>query len=253
MYTLFILTRLELKRLIRHQMVWIMTLIAVFILFLMDAFNYFTIEEQIKMIKDFSLGIMNLLCLVMVVYEPMVMVHDEWKEKTGYALLTAPLSRTQFILGKALALAVILGWTLLLNFLSLALILTLKKAPVDGQLLMAVLMIYLKNLSLMSFSFLLAVLPLSPLLASLCSLFIYLVGSVKSYFLATLDHEGTAPFAHKLLFSFFPNFRIFDVVESITLGNAVPLSHVLNCFLHFLGISVLIFGITGLIFNKKEI
>ena len=163
------------------------------------------------------------------------------------------MSRTQFILGKALALAVILGWTLLLNFLSLALILTLKKAPVDGQLLMAVLMIYLKNLSLMSFSFLFAVLPLSPLLASLCSLFIYLVGSVKSYFLATLDHEGAAPFAHKLLFSFFPNFRIFDVVESITLGNAIPLSHVLNCLLHFLGISVLIFGITGLIFNKKEI
>ena len=253
MYTLFILTRLELKRLIRHQMVWIMTLIAVFILFLMDAFNYFTIEEQIKMIKDFSLGIMNLLCLVMVVYEPMVMIHDEWKEKTVYALLTAPLSRTQFILGKALALAVILAGTLLLNLLSLIIILTLKGSPADSPLLMAVLMIYLKNLSLMSFSFLFAVLPLSPLLASLCSLFVYLIGSVKSYFLETLSHDEVTPFAHKLLFSFFPNFRIFDVVESLTLGNLVPLSHLLNCFLHFLGISILVFGMTSLIFNKKEI
>ena len=253
MYTLFILTRLELKRLIRHQMVWIMSLIAVFILFLMDAFNYFTIEEQIKMIKDFSLGIMNLLCLVMVVYEPVVMIHDEWKEKTIYSLLSAPLSRSQFILGKALALAVILAWTLLLNLLSLILILVLKDTPPDSQLFMAVLMIYLKNLSLMSFSFLFAVLPLSPLLASLCTLFIYLVGSVKSYFLETLGHEGAASFTHQTLFSFFPNFRIFDVVETLTLGTPVPLSYCLNGFLHFFGISVLIFGMTCFIFNKKEI
>lgn len=246
---------LELKRMARNQMVWFIALISVFLLFLMDMFNYFTIEEQIKMIKDFSLGLMNIISLIIIIYYPVNMIKNEFMEKTIYSLLASPATRNNVILGKALAMAILLMLTLAVNMVSLIIMILLKHGSVDIQLLYAVILIYLKNLNLLGFVFLFSVLPLSNIICTILTVFVYGLGSVKSYFMSSLDYNTskTIIMFNKIFFSFIPNLRIYDVVENITLGNPVTFNHILNCFMHFTGVAILVYCMAIFIFNKLEL
>lgn len=238
----------------RNQMVWFICCLSIFLLFLMDLFHYFTIEEQLKMIQDFSLGLMNLTTLLLVVYYPSHLIKEEFREKTIYSLLSRPVSRTSIILGKALSVAILVGLALLGNLLSLGIMLLIKGGSLDATLLTAVSLIYLKNIMLIGFSLLFGISPLSDFICTLLTFFIYGVGTVKSYFMEGLDQIPVwMQTFYKMFFTFIPNLRIYDLVESITLNKDVPLSHIMNGFLHFLGVSILIYGIAIFFFNRKEV
>ena len=94
---------LELKKMKRDQTVWFICLFASFLLLLMNVFHYFSIEEQLKMIQDFSLGFMNLMAFFLAVYYPILLIKNEFKEKTILFLLSKPVSRSEIIIGKMLS------------------------------------------------------------------------------------------------------------------------------------------------------
>ena len=156
---------------------------------------------------------------------------------------------------RALAMALILALAVLLNLVSLAIMLGYKGGGLDLSVMEAMFLIYLKNVLLLGFAFLMAVLPLSNIICVVCTFFVFCIGSVKTYFLTTLDNSLTPSLVilHKIILSFFPNFRIFDVVENITLGNKIPTEHLVNCLLHFTGVSILVYGLAFYFFNKKEL
>jgi ABC-type transport system involved in multi-copper enzyme maturation permease subunit len=246
---------IELKRMRRKQVVWFLCLVSVFLLFLMERFHYFTIEEQLKMIQDFALGLANLATLFLVVYYPVFQVKDEFTEKTIHSLLSAPVSRTTLLLGKALSMAFLLAAALLLNFCAVGLMLTLKGGGIHSQLIIAVVLIYLKNLTLVGFALLFGVTPLSGILCTVLTFLVYALGSVKSYFVETLRSgiPDTVGWIQKTVFTVVPNFRIYDVVENITLGRTVGWDHVVHAFVHFLGIAVLVYGAAAFFFNRREL
>jgi ABC-type transport system involved in multi-copper enzyme maturation permease subunit len=219
----------------------------------MDAFHYFSIQEQVKMIQDFSLGLMNLCALFLVVYYPASLIKDEFKERTIYTLLSKPVSRRSFIFGKALAVLFLVAFALACNTVALYTMLYLKNGSADPALLIAVFLIFLKNIILIGFSILFGVLPLSTILCSILTFFVYCVGSVKTYFLGLHGETSTVDALTQVLLAFFPNLHLFDLVEQITLGKVVPWSHLQNCLIHFAGISILVYGLALLIFELKEI
>jgi ABC-type transport system involved in multi-copper enzyme maturation permease subunit len=237
----------------RNHMVWFVCFVSVFLLFLMDAFHYFSIQEQMKMIQDFSLGLMNLCALFLVVYYPASLIKDEFKERTIYTLLSKPVSRSTFLFGKALAVLFLVAFALVCNTGALYTMLYLKGGHADPALLMAVFLIFLKNTLLIGFSILFGVMPLSTILCSILTFFVYCVGSVKTYFLGLHGEPSPYDTLIQILFAFFPNLYLFDLVEQITLGTLVPWSHLQNCLIHFTGISILVYGLALLIFELKEI
>lgn len=255
MKNIYTIACIELKRMSRNHVIWFICILSVFLLFLMDVFNYFTIEEQIKMIKDFSLGFAGIITLFLVIFYPSTLIKNEFLEKTIYTLLASPLTRKQLILGKSLSMVFLLSFTLFLNTVALFLMLLVKGGDFNSQIIIGVLMLLLKNLTLMGFAFLFSVLPVSNVIGSILTLFIFSLGSVKTYFLLTLSQDlpEYIKIFQKLIFTCVPNFRIFDVVENITLGKVVTTTHLYNSFLHFLGISLIIYGITFLIFDRKEL
>jgi len=252
---------LELKRMRRNYMTWFLCLCAIFLLFLMDLFNYFTIEEQVKMIKDFSLGLMNMTALVLVVFYPVILLKEEIDGRFVYNLLSKPVSRTQVLLGKMGAVVGLVMMALLLNSISLYIMLLGKGVPWDLDLTMAVTLIFLKNTLLIGFAAIFALLPINAILGAILTLGVYCLGSTKSFFLDMASHghdvhesarEAAAPVA-QLVMSIIPNLRIYDLVEKITLGMDVPPMHLFNCILHFTGVSILTYGAAIVIFNKREV
>ena len=104
------------KETIRQPAFFVMAAFAGGLLLVTIWVSYFTFGEDIKMYKDTGLTTISFFCMLLALLTASSTVADEIEGKTAITLLSKPINRRQFIVGKflgielgALALFVILG------------------------------------------------------------------------------------------------------------------------------------------------
>lgn len=129
-------------------------------------------EEQQKILFDLGTSGLHWVMLLISVFMGSFTMHRELEKQTYMTLLSSPMSRTQFVLGKFFGL-----WMLLkLTVIFLAFILYLLLGQISFLFYCTVIYgILLEGLVLLAFSFLFALL-LSPTIGILCSFTIFLMG-----------------------------------------------------------------------------
>jgi len=90
------------------QPVFAVALIAgVALLFAFIVIPYNTFGEDVKMLKDSGLTLIKVLALLVVVWTASVAVADEIEGRTALTVLSKPLTRWQFVIGKFIGLALV--------------------------------------------------------------------------------------------------------------------------------------------------
>jgi hypothetical protein len=102
---------------IRQPLFWVLLLASMFFMFLAVFIPYFTLGEDLKMMKDLQLDAILLPCLILTIVTAALSIAEEIEGRTAITLLSKPIARWQFILGKFLG--------ILLSALLLAVILTI--------------------------------------------------------------------------------------------------------------------------------
>jgi len=104
---------------IRQPMFWLLLLAAVFMMLVAPFIPYFTFGEDVKMVKELCYAFAMLFPALLGVVVASMSVHEEIEGRTAVTLMSKPISRRQFLLGKfvgiagaALAMTVLLGWAL---------------------------------------------------------------------------------------------------------------------------------------------
>lgn len=90
------------KGAIRQPAFWVITFVAVCMLIISVFLPYFTFNEDIKMYKDIGLTIVLVAALALAFLTASSAVAEEIEGKTAVTVLSKPLTRRQFILGKYL-------------------------------------------------------------------------------------------------------------------------------------------------------
>ena len=86
--------------------------LGIFGLIVFDFVPYYTLGEDIKMLKGTSLNLILILALIQGIWAASTSVADEIEGKTALTVLSKPVSRRDFILGKFVGIA----WTVLVMF-----------------------------------------------------------------------------------------------------------------------------------------
>jgi ABC-type transport system involved in multi-copper enzyme maturation permease subunit len=109
---------------IRQPMFWIIVLPAPFVLLAVAVLPYFTLGEDMKMAKEMGYDLLTLLGGVFVVIVASTSISDEIEGRTAVTLMSKPVSRREFLIGKflgilmaGLLMTAILGWCLVWMFL----------------------------------------------------------------------------------------------------------------------------------------
>jgi ABC-type transport system involved in multi-copper enzyme maturation permease subunit len=109
---------------VRQPMFWLMVIPAPVVMLIVAVLPYFTLGEDIKMVKEMGYDLLTLLGGVFVVIAASTSISDEIEGRTAVTLMSKPISRRQFLIGKfvgilmaGLVLTVILGWFLVWMFL----------------------------------------------------------------------------------------------------------------------------------------
>lgn len=118
-----------------------------------------TIGDKIKVLKDIGLAAIDFFSVLIAIFTGINLVYKEIEKKTIYNILSKPISRSTFIVGKFLGLA----FTLLVALLSMAVIffffLLLSTGTVDPRMLVYFGLLYLELLVITSISILFPLFP----------------------------------------------------------------------------------------------
>src|SRR5437588_400055 len=113
-----------LRESLRQPMFWLLFGIALFLMWLVPLMPYFTLGEDIKMVKELGYDVIMLFAVVFAVIAASASISEEIEGRTAVTLMSKPVSRRDFLLGKflgfflgALVMILLLGWFMVWMFL----------------------------------------------------------------------------------------------------------------------------------------
>lgn len=252
-------------------------------------FANFTLAEQFKFLKDFSIGAMSVFGLLIALMGTAQMLPSEIENRTIYTILAKPVRRSEFLIGKYCGMLALLATTMLLmSIVFVGVILTKERLMInaelrdaqgtnaemqamanenikqihkearDPRLIQAILLTYAKLAVVAGLALLISTFATSAIFTVATTFMVYIIGHLESVARAAwLTGGSEVNLAAKIflgVLSFLvPDMNIYNVIDEIIAGSVVPWSHTLNV-LSYTGIFLLILmAVAILIFNEREL
>jgi ABC-type transport system involved in multi-copper enzyme maturation permease subunit len=242
------------KEAISQPMYQIMLAIGAFLLIIFVYIPYYTLGEDVKMLKMVGLALITTLGVIVAAWTASVSVSEEIEGRTALTVLSKPLGRTQFLLGKFFG--VIQSVSLLYIFLGALFLITVSgkvvydtretampdavwtdcheeiAGIVPGLVLSFLSMIVMTSISV-AISTRLSMLP-----NLVISFSVYALGNLAPMLVQSKvnDQTGIVRFVGKLLATILPVLENFDIQAAVSANRAVPWEYLgwalLYCFLY---------------------
>lgn len=254
-----------------HPLFWVELLIGSVLLILIFPFMpYYTFGEDVKMVKDSGLTLILVLAIILALWTSSTSIADEIEGRTALTLLSKPIRRWQFIVGKFLGiigpaalLFVLLGLVFLISVsykLSYDAIETANPPPTAAQCQAEMLQIapglalsFLETVVLAAIS--VAISTRLPMMANLliCSA-IYVLGHLLPPLVQSpVARFPIVRFIGTLIATILPNLDYFNIQAAIAAGGEVPLSYLGAVTLYCALYSGLALVVALLLFEDRDL
>jgi hypothetical protein len=245
----------------------------------------FSFQEQFQMLKDISLGAMSVFTSLIAILATANFLPKDMEDRTIYTLLSKPVPRYRYLLGKLLGIIALLGVaTLLMSVLFLA-ILWLRESTVlaetraqlqgasaeeinlavkevtnatfNANLLPGIVIIFIKSTLLASLTLFLSSFATSSIFTIIMAAALYFIGhlqaTAREYWLSGVNVEWWSRLLPAIVALLFPDLQAFNLTDDIIAGTAVPLA----LFLNTAGLGILYvmvyFALAALVFSGREL
>lgn len=275
-------------QLVRMKILFFLVLFCVLVVGAGFAFSVINPEQQLGLIKTVSLGALQIFSIVIGIVSTALLLPKDMEDRTLYTILSKPVPRFDYLLGKLLGVLLLIGGGLLVMDLVLSVVIYTRQGMVmqdalraleyDGQatpetiervkaivarqgltweMHWAVLAIFLKASVVTTMALVLSCIASSTLFTIVVSFCAVIIGHgehlLREFFLHPYLSGQTERLAALALALVFPDLAQFDIVDGVVNGESVPWSAVLD----MAGIAVLyVFGymsIAHLLFVEKEL
>lgn len=284
---IFHIARNTFRESVRDKVLYVVAFFALLMLIASLGFGWISIGDQLQVMQDFSLAVLSFFGALMAVFIGAGLVHKEIDKRTIYTILSKPVRRWQFLIGKYLGLLAVLGMALAgmiaVSFLFVAYV--ARNAPYTGiedwtarinwgWYLLAGVMVFFEIMVVVSLAMLFGTVA-SPILSAIFTFSAYLVGQVAgtiTYMLtkfqpasesvAAVTGESLTDFASRTYFflkplSIFiyyvvPDLRHFQFRNQVVLGPPPTCEQTVVAIVYGLAYSAAAMLLAALIFDRKR-
>ena len=242
-----------LKEAIRDRILYLILFFAVICIGFSRLLALLTIGDRVKIIKDVGLSSLSLFGALMAILIGTGLVYKEIDKKTIYTLLSKPIHRYQFLLGKFFGLVLTLFIMLLLMSIIFLALIFFHTFKVEWQMLIAILYIFLELCLITSVALLFSCFS-TPILSSIFSLAFYLIGHT-AWGLETLIVKIKSGFGKAIaqaLYQFLPDLENFNFRTEVVHNLPIPPSIFLFSMLYGIFYTLFVLTIALLIFRKRD-
>lgn len=250
-------------------------------------FLSFTFEQELKILKDVSFGAMSLFASIFAIVGTALLIPKDMEDRTLYTILTKPVPRFEYLLGKLMGILLLIGVSILLMSLLFFTVLYIRQhgilaekiasfprhaseADIESfresifsrglqpELLLGVIAVFLKAAVAAGVALFVSTFASSTLFTIIVSLVVYFIGHAQSlaldyYFTQGELHSAGQRFLAGLVGVVFPNFQLFNVTDGLTAGEVIPASlmaRLVGLTAFYLTIYSLV---SWMVFAKKEL
>jgi len=250
-------------QLVRMKVFSFMAIFALVVIGASFAFADLKTEQELKMLKDVSLAAMALFAALFAIAGTALLIPRDVEDRTLYTILCKPVARLEYLIGKLSGVIWLLFISLVCMDVLFCTVLHFKeKAIIERQienleyrrfssqeekekalaeiidlsekqglrwnLQAAVVSIFLKAVVLAAVALLMSTAATSTLFTIMASLAIMIIGHAQSmareYLLAEHAREVLPRLISGAVALIFPDFKVFDIVDAVVLGDNVPLT-----------------------------
>lgn len=182
-----------------------------------------SVGGESRIIKDLGLAAIGLVGTLIAVFIGVGLVHKEIERRTLYTIITKPIRRADFVLGKFLGLALTLAVNVAIMGAGLILLASSMEARLTWELLLPLALTFVKLLLVTAIAVLFSTFS-TPTLSAIFTLALVVVGSVAEdlkLFAATFG-GSLMQAAVAVLYLILPNLASLDVGGTVVRGQPVP-------------------------------
>jgi ABC-type transport system involved in multi-copper enzyme maturation permease subunit len=243
----------------RQRVLLVVLLLGFLLIGVSVAFSYLSTGEEFRFIVDFGLTGFIMVGLGLAVILGGFMIPNEIERRIVFTVLTKPVSRAQYLIGKLLgATATIFVVDVLMGLAFIAAYWWKQPQhlimPVLPLLVLTVFCVFLQTVVLLSTAILLSTF-CSSAFTVIATGFIFVVGSIHRYVtsLAERGDNGFQRFLFGLLAKIIPNFQNFDLRTSLINASPVAWRHVAFDVVGYTIVYVaLVMAVAWLFFSERE-
>lgn len=241
------------KEAIRDRILYLLLFFAAVCIISSRLLALLTVGDKVKIIKDVGLSSLSLFGALMAILMGTGLVFKEIDKKTIYTIISKPIHRYQFLLGKFFGLVLTLFIMLLLmSFIFLALVF-FHTFTIEWGMFIAILFIFFELCLITSVALLFSCFS-TPILSSIFSLAFYLIGHT-AWGLETLIKKippGVGKTLAQFLYHFLPDLENFNFKTEIVQHLDIPSDVYLYSILYGIFYTLFVLIIAVLIFRKKD-
>jgi ABC-type transport system involved in multi-copper enzyme maturation permease subunit len=213
-----------------------------------------TVGAQSKIMADVGLASMVIFGLLVVVFVGSSMVRKELEKGTIVTILSKPVGRREYLIGKFLGLNLTLASMLAIMGLLFLLMLFLAPGSFSLRFLGAFYLTFLE-LTLINAVVVFFSTSVSPVLAAMFTLGVFTVGHLSQSIRDFGQMQGGVfqQQVSELVYYLTPNLEVFNLRGPIVHGTAVSGEHLVMATVYSLAWTVLLLVVAGSIFSRKEL
>ncbi|HMQ10927.1 MAG TPA: ABC transporter permease subunit [Oligoflexia bacterium] len=252
---------------VRQKVLYALVLFSGFIILLSLFLGQLTLGADVKIIKDMGLASMMFIGVMISVFIGVGLIFKEVQRKTIYTLLSKPVQRFEFILGKFFGLSATIALELLCMAVLLFTVLSFYKEPLDINLIKPIILIFCELSIIVAIALLFSSYS-SSFMSIIFTLGVLFFGHatddfvmiVRNQIYALATENGQTTLSPWINFSV----NLLDVLESFSLdifainakivhGVMIPWSYIVHAVFYAICIIAIIQSLTIWVFNKKDL
>ena len=240
------------KEIRRQKIFYTLIALAIFVMAGGMVLGPLSLNEQIRLSINFSLVSCHIGCVLLSIYFASSLLVSEL-HSTGILLLTKPVSRSQFIIGRVLGLIAVLGVVWFLMMGALLLLHWVYEQPVGIALFTAFWGIALESFILISVACFFSLF-LSPFLTLAHTFFIFLIGHLVNGFMFLIDSQDPLlKTGVDLTLRIFPNLEKFNWRTQALYQDSIAYSDIIWNTMYAAFWIIILLSLTGILFERKHI
>jgi ABC-type transport system involved in multi-copper enzyme maturation permease subunit len=208
--------------------------------------------QDVKIIKDLGLASLGFFGVIIAVFVGTSLVHKELDKRTVFVVLTKPVQREVFLVGKLLGLLATLTVLVVAMGAAYMGLLAILKVPVTVGVFQAIGFSWLELLVLTTVTLVFSTFS-TPVLCMLYAFALYFIGHNASTFYGLAKKAGAG--LRELLLALYyvmPNLEIFDIKNKVVYNYTATSAEVTWALVYAFGYSAFLFAIAALIFRRRE-
>ncbi len=232
-------------------------LLVVFALIMIVAsriFGFLSVGQEIKIVKDLGLGSISVFSLLVAIFVGTTLVHKEIDKRTVYTIISKPIHRYQFIIGKYAG----LNLTILVNMVVMSVFFYLSVRLMRGtwslDLGLAILLIYVEVMVVTGLALLFSTFA-SPTLSAVFTFLSYVAGHLSNdlKFFGEQSENIFVNITTVGLYYVLPNLSKFNVKNEAVHGFAIPAGFYICSIVYGLLYCAMLVIVSSFIFERKNL